>query len=88
MPQSFGTIFYHFHSTYRPYFCPNLAFTPKSLNTKIENFSPTSSPSGVPYKVFKLLLNAHIQTDVQMQMNAFLHPAPDPEHSLTPKTVQ
>ena len=57
-------------------FCINLAPTPKSLNTKIQNFSSTPSPSGAPYKVFELLLNTHIPTDVQMQMNAFLHPLP------------
>ena len=54
-------------------FCPNLAPTPKSLNTKIENFPYTLSPLGVPYKIFELLLNIHIQTDVQMQTNAFFH---------------
>ena len=41
-------------------FCPNLAPTPKSLNTKIENFPYTPSSSGAPYKVFELLLNTHI----------------------------
>ena len=55
-------------------FCPNLAPIPKSLNTKNENFPYTPSPSGAPYKVFELLLNTHIQTDVQMQMNAFSCP--------------
>ena len=54
--------------------CTNLAPSPKSLNAKNENFPYISSPSGVPSKVFELLLNTHIQTDVQMQTNAFLHP--------------
>ena len=57
-------------------FCSNLVPTPKSLNTKIENFLFTPSPSGVPYKVFQLLFNTHIPTDVQMQTNAFSHPLP------------
>ena len=65
-------------------FCPNLA-TVKSLNTKIDNFPSTPSPLGVPYKVFELLLNAHILTDVQMQTNAFFAPPPNPEHPATPK---
>ena len=52
-------------------FCTNLAPCSKSLNTKMENFSYISSLSGVPYKVLELLLNIHIQTDVQMQTNAF-----------------
>ena len=69
-------------------FCTNLAPSPKSLNAKNENFSYISSPSGAPSKVFELLLNTHIQTDVQMQTNAFLHPPLDPEHPPTPKTVQ
>ena len=67
-----------FSITYTQYtdfiFCTNLAPSPKSLNTKNKNFSYISSPSGVPYKVFELLLNTHIQTDVQMQTNAFSHP--------------
>ena len=58
-------------------FCTNLASSPKSLNAKNENFPYIPSPSGVPSKVFELLLNTHIQTDVQMQTNAFLHPPPD-----------
>ena len=67
-------------------FCPNLVPIPKSLNTKIENFPFTPSSSGVPNKVFELLLNTHILTDVQMQMNAFLCPllilnTPYPKHS-------
>ena len=66
-------------------FCLNLVHTQKSLNTKIENFSSTPSLSGVPYKVYELLLNTHILTDVQMQTNAFLHPPPDPEYFPTPK---
>ena len=61
-------------------FCINLAPTPMSLNTKIENFPFTPSPSGAPYKVFELLLNTHIPTDVQMQTNAFSCPTPKPEH--------
>ena len=69
-------------------FCTDLAPSPKSLNTKIENFSFTPSLTGAPYKVFELLLNTHIQTDVQMQTNAFSHPPPDPEHPPVPKTVQ
>ena len=67
-----------FSSTYTQYtdfiFCPNLVPMPKSLNTKVENISLTPSPSGAPNKVFELLLNTYILTDVQMQMNAFLHP--------------
>ena len=66
-------------------FCSNLAPTPKSLNTKIENFPYISSPSGAPYKVFELLLNTHIQTDVQMQTNAFSCLPFDPEHPLPQK---
>ena len=69
-------------------FCPNLAPTPQSLNTKNENFPYTPSPSGAPYKVFELLLNTHIQTDVETQTNAFSHLPPNPEHPSTPKTVQ
>ena len=59
-------------------FCIDLAPTPKSLNTKIQNFPSTPSPSGAPYKVSELLLNTHIPTDVQMQTNTFLWPPPDP----------
>ena len=55
-------------------FCSNLASTSKFLNTKIKNFPYTPSSSGVPYKVSELLLNTHILTEIQMQMNAFLHP--------------
>ena len=69
-------------------FGPNLVPPPKSLNTKVENFSFTPSPSGAPNKVFELLLNTHRPTDVQMQMTTFSHPPSDPEHPPTPKTVQ
>ena len=66
-----------FSTTFTQYtnfiFCINLAPIPKSLNTKIKNFPFTSFSSEVPYKVFELLLNTHIQTDVQMQTNAFSH---------------
>ena len=65
-------------------FCSNLASTPMSLNTRIENFSYILSFSEVPYNVFELLLNTHILTDVQMQMNTFLHLPHVPEH-LYPK---
>ena len=64
-----------FSTTYTQYtdfiFCSNLVSTPKSLDTKNQNFLYISSPSGVLYKVFEFLLNTHIQTDVQMQTNAF-----------------
>ena len=69
-------------------FCSNLAPSPKSLNTKNENFPYIPSPSGAPSKVFELLLNTHILTDVQMQMTTFSCPPPNPEHPPTPKTVQ
>ena len=89
MPPKFSVPFSTTYTQHTDFiFCTNLAPSPKSLNTKIENFSYISSPSGAPYKVFELLLNTHIQTDVQTQMNTFLHPAPDPEHHPTPKTVQ
>ena len=55
-------------------FCPNLVPTLKFLNTKIKKFFIYFSPSGAPYKVFEILLNTHILTDVQTQMNAFLCP--------------
>ena len=66
-------------------FCSNLVSTPKPFNTKIENFPFNPSPSGAPYKVFNLLLNTQILTVVQMQMNTFLHPSPDPEYPPTQK---
>ena len=69
-------------------FCSNLTPIPKSLNTENENYPYISSSSEVPYKVFECILNTHIQTDVQMQTNAFLHPSLDSEHPSTPKTVQ
>ena len=81
-----------FSTTYTQYtdfiFCTNLAPSPKSLNAKNENFLYILSPSEAPSKVFELLLNTHIQTDVQMQTNAFLHPPSDSKHPPTPKTVQ
>ena len=66
-------------------FCTNLAPSPKSLSAKNENFSYIPSSSGVPSKVFELLLNTHIQTDVQMQTNAFSHLSPDSEYPLSQK---
>ena len=66
-------------------FCTNLVSSPKSLNTKIENFPYTSSSSEVPYKVFEPLLNTHILPDVQMQMNAFSCLSSDPKYSLSQK---
>ena len=69
-------------------FCTNLAPSSKSLNTKNENFSYIPSSSEVPSKVFELLLNTHIQTDVQTQTNAFSAPPSDFRHPPTPKTVQ
>ena len=81
-----------FSTTYTPHtdfnFGPNLVPPPKSLNTKDEKFSFTTSSSGAPNKVFELLLNTHRPTDVQMQATAFSHPPSDPEHPPTPKTVQ
>ena len=66
-------------------FCTNLAPSPESLNAKNENFPYIPSPSGAPSKVFELLLNTRIQTDVQMQMNAFSCPPPDSKHPLPQK---
>ena len=66
-------------------FCINLVPTPKSLNTKIENFLSISSSSEVPYKVFELLLNTLILTDRQMQTNVFSHLPLDPKYSSTQK---
>ena len=66
-------------------FCSNLAPILVSLNTKNENFAYNSSFSGVPYKVFKLLLNTHIQTDVQMQTNTFSYLSSDSEYPSIPK---
>ena len=66
-------------------FCTNLAPSSKSLNTKNENFSYISSSSEAPSKVCELLLNTHIQTDVQMQTNAFSHPPSNSEHPLSQK---
>ena len=74
-------VWHHFplltHNIHTLFFCPNLVPIPKSLNTKGETFPFTPSPSGAPDKVFELLLNTHILTDVQMQMNTFLHPLSD-----------
>ena len=78
-----------FSTTYTQYtdfiFYSNLVPIPKSLNTKIENFPFMPSPSGVPNKVFELLLNTHILIDIQMQMNAFSCLPSNPEYLPTPK---
>ena len=78
-----------FSTTYTQYidfiFCTNLASSLKSLNAKNENFPYIPSSSGVPSKDFELLLNTHIQTDIQMQMNIFSCPPFDPEYFLIPK---
>ena len=88
-PRTFGAPFSTTYTQHTDFiFCTNLAPSPKSLNAKNENFSYISSSSGVPSKVFELLLNTHIQTDVQTQTNAFLCPPPNSKHSPTPKTVQ
>ena len=78
----FSTTFTHYTDFI---FCSNLASISKSLNTKNENFPYISSSSGVPYKIFELLLNTYILTDVQMQTNTFLHLPSDPEHPLPQK---
>ena len=78
-----------FSTTYTQYtdfnFCTNLAPSIKSLNAKNENFSFIFSSSEVPSKVFELLLNTHIQTDVQMQTNAFSCLPSDFKHPLSQK---
>ena len=78
-----------FSTTYTQYtdfiFCTNLAPSPKSLNTKNENFLYILSSSRAPSKVFELLLNTHIQTDVQMQTNAFSCPPSDSKYPPYPK---
>ena len=51
-------------------FCPNLAPTLKSLNTKIENFPYTPSPSEAPYKV---LSSCSIHTYWQMYRHKWMH---------------
>ena len=75
MPPKFQHHFLPLYTQHTDFiFCTNLAPSPKSLNTKNENLLYILSSSGAPSKVFELLLNTHIQTDVQTQTNAFSCP--------------
>ena len=73
------------HNIQTLFFCSNLVSIPKFLNTKVENFSLIFSSLGVPNKVFELLLNTYILTDVQIKTNAFLHLPFDPKYLLPQK---